>query len=67
MDAVIVIGASEKEIASLVLTVQGRQKISRERKSKESERKRLICVYERRLKKSYSQLGPGATIRLGET
>ena len=51
MNAVIVTGASAKEIAALVLAVQERQKASTKKEMPEEERESLIRQYERRLEK----------------
>lgn len=69
MDVVIVTSASAKEIAALVLAVQGRQKVSLERRPQESERESLIRQYEsevsdltRRLERLKAGASPGDVI-----
>ena len=51
MDAIIVTGASNKEIATLVLAVQEWRKANPAKEMPEDERESLIRQYERRLEK----------------
>lgn len=56
MDAVIVTNGTPKEIAALVLAVQGRQKASSERKMPENEREQLIRRYESEIRQCSRRL-----------
>lgn len=62
MDAVIVTKASAKEIATLVLAIQGQQRINPERETEENDQQQLIHEYEFRLKKLKDGASPGDVI-----
>lgn len=58
----VIIKGRPKEIAALALAVQGRQKISSERRHQENEREQLIRAYECRLEKLKAGASPGDVI-----
>lgn len=58
----VIIKGEGKEIAALVLGVQGRQEVGSKKEMQESERESLICQYERRLDLLKSGASPGDVI-----
>lgn len=54
----LIIKGETKEIAALVLEIQGQQKISREEEPQESQREQLIREYENRLRKLKAGASP---------
>lgn len=58
----VIIEGEGKEIADLVLAVQGRRKTSLEKEVPENERKSLIRQYERRLAKLKNGASPANVI-----